>query len=230
MVTSLFSKRALRVALASTALAAIATPNAWAALTVANTRAAVTADTTINWGILGGDLTGVGAMPSVGIVTATGAPAFAILEQGQTATYNFSPAESLLAMLDVATGDLTSGSFALSFSSGIAGFGTQIQGNLFGPLNVTMTVFNTANLQIGSFIFTGATGGNNDGSALFVGVNSTAQDIGRVVLSGAGAGAAINQLTLDTVAVTPIPEPGTAALLMVGLSVMMGGAMRRRKG
>jgi PEP-CTERM motif len=222
------SRRAARAALLASVLAAAGASSAWASLTVATSRGDVTADSTINWGALGGDFTPVGATATVGAVSVSGAPAFGILEQGLSATYNFAAGESLLAMFDLVNGTDTNGNFVLAFAGGIAGFGTQIQGNLFGALSVDMDVFDTANLLIGSFNFVGTSGGNNDGSALFVGVNSTALDIGRIVLRGAGAGAAINQLTLDTVANNGVPEPGTLAL--AGLALAAASTLRRRQG
>ncbi len=217
----------LRSALLAAMLAAAGVSSAWASLTVASGRGDVTADSTLNWGVLGGDFTAVGATATVGAVSVSGAPAFGIFEQGLSATYNFSAGESLLAMFDLTAGASTTGSFVLDFAGGIAGFGTQIQDNQFGALSVDMDVFDTANLLLGSFTFNGTSGGNNDGSALFVGVNSTAVDIGRIVLRGTFDGAAINQLTLDTMA-TSVPEPGTLAL--AGLALVAASSLRRRQG
>jgi hypothetical protein len=228
MKAHLDRKRAARAVLLAGLLAAAGASSAWAALTAATGRGDITTDTTINWGTLGADFSDAGASPSVGAVTVSGAPAFAALENGVTFTYNFALNDRLLAMLDIPNQAPTNGNFVFDFATGIAGFGTDIQGSIFGALAVDLDVFDTANVLLGTFSFLGTSGDTNPGSALFVGVNSSSANIGRIVLRGAGEGAAVNHLSLDTIATTNVPEPGTLAL--AGLALAAAGTARRRRG
>lgn len=203
---------------AAFALAALATFAAQAGLVQVST---VNADTTVGWGVLGPEFTAVGSTASVGPATVTGST-FGVLN-GSTYNGDFLPADVLLTMFDLNTGDAVDGVFDIQLSSAVQAIGAQVQANAFGPFSVLIEAFGAGDTPLGSFTLGGNNGGNGDGSALFAGVMTDGLEITHVRFSGLGAGAAIGSLLLDTV-VDQVPEPGT--LLLAGMAL---AALARRR-
>jgi hypothetical protein len=212
-------------------LAALASQAAWAGAVQVGSRAAlgaVVADA--DWGTLGGDQTSVGASPSVSPVSVTGASAFTVFEQGGAGSWsgNFAAGERVLSMFDLNVGPV-GGVFDIALSSSASAIGMQIQALDFGAFSVDVSLYDAGNNLIDSFLgLAGTSNGDNDGSALFLGFVSDAVNIARMVISGAGDGAAINHVTLgdaiDGGGGGPVPEPST--LLMAALSIALLRATR----
>lgn len=200
-----------------------------AALTQATSRAEILSPTTVDWSALGPDFTGVGSTPSTGGVTVSGAAAYTVFQQAVAGSWggNFLNGESLLASIDSATVTELPGVFDMAFASPISGFGTQVQAYYFGDFTADILAYDSSNVLLGSFLgIAGTSNSNADGSALFLGVVSSALDISRIVItvtSAFGEGAAINQLSLSTQVAAPpgVPEPAT--LLIAGIAL---GALR----
>jgi hypothetical protein len=205
---------------------------AQAALVVASDRSQLLNATTVDWSVLGPDLTALGSPVVAGPATVSGASAFTVFQQAPTGTWdgNFTDGESLLSLFDLNGNGPIGGAFDISFASAIAGFGTQAQDINFGAFSVTIDVYDATNSLLGSFNFNGDSNDDQDGSAVFVGVLSDQLDISRVVISGMSDGSAINQLTLAGPA-NPAPAPASLALVLMALLTLAAAtSMRRRQG
>lgn len=116
------------------------------------------------------------------------------------------------------------------FNTPVRGAGAQIQRNLYGPFTGTIEAYDTANTLLGSFNLAGNSNGNNDGSAIFLGVLDTSATIKKLVFNvdNGTADFAINQLDLVTQGGPVIPEPGTLVLMSIGgLAIGLGRRFRR---
>ncbi len=205
-----------------------------AAVTQLTSRGQVTGATTIDWSVLGPDFSDAGTTPSTGGVTVSGASRFAVFVEGQSWGGNFTVGDSVLSMFDIDDpldpGPRT-GVFNLVFASPISGFGTQVQAFDFGAFGGAISAFDSADNLLGSFSFTGDSNGDQDGSAVFVGVASDALDIARITISSSvlriGDSLAINSLSVSTDVREPpaVPTPATALLVVAGLA---GLGMSRR--
>ena len=117
----------------------------------------------------------------------------------------------------------------LDFATPVAGVGAQLQGllsgNGYGAFTGQMDVFDASNNLLGSFTLPGNSNGNADGSAIFLGVTSSAADIAKVIFSAPGvASLGVNQVSLLTAVV---PEPATLGLLAAGLAGLAAVGRRR---
>ncbi|PTT89806.1 hypothetical protein DBR42_07175 [Pelomonas sp. HMWF004] len=201
-----------------------------AALTQVSSRAALPAlgQQTVSWDVIGGDFTDAGAAPTSGPVTVTGASAFTVVQQAPAGSWNgdFTPSDTALVMFDAGSGQFTQGAFDIALGGSWAGFGVQVAAlYLNRAWEMDVFFYDAANVLLGSFDnLTGITTDAQDGSAYFLGVVSSASDIARVVISGLGQGAAINQITLSPP--SPLPNPATLLLALSALGAL--AAVRRR--
>lgn len=102
--------------------------------------------------------------------------------------------------------------------------GANVQADFFGGFNGYISVFDTSNNLLGTFSAYGYASNFADGSAPFLGVQSTGFDIGSVdfrVASFTG----INDLAINQTDVNYVPAPGAAGLL--GIAGLV--ATRRRR-
>jgi hypothetical protein len=223
-----FMRAGVLISLAVAALCALSAATSQAGVSLATNRTAIVADTTVDWGSLGAEFTSVANGSSFSLGTVAGsASSFAVLS-GATYNADFAATDNLLALFNAASGEPAAGLFAISFLSPVQAAGAQIQANLAGSFAGTIRAFDTTGLLLGSFNVVGANGQNGDGSASFAGIVSDAADIKRIEFVGFGDGAAINQLSVDTVA-TPVPEASTTLNLLAGLLTLTLGAVARRR-
>lgn len=212
--------------------AAMLATSSHAALTQVSSRAALPAAglQTVSWSGLGADLTDVGPAPTSGPVTVTGADAFAVMQQAPAGSWNgdFAATDTALVMLDLDSGNFLPGIFDIALGGSWSAFGVQVGAlSLNQPWEIDVAFYDAANALIGSFDnLTGISTDAQDGSAYFLGAMSSAADIARVVISGLGEGAAINQISLSSGASTPLPTPATMLLVLAALAAM--ATARRR--
>lgn len=185
---------------------------------------------TVNWGSEGDVLTNGSAIAPV---TVSGSSSTFTVLSGSTFSADFLSGDNVLALYDLASGDLASGSFIIDFASAVYAAGAQVQTNLWGGVSGLIEAFDAANVSLGSFAINGTNAGNGDGSAVFAGIQSDTAEISRLVFSGFGDGAAINQLSYSRESLVGggggnVPEPGSLALALLAGSLMLGAGRAAR--
>jgi hypothetical protein len=221
------------VAVAAFLTLAASTP-ARAGIVFVTSRSALGATDFVDWSQIGPDFTTTGnpffANSNNGVpvtVTMGGSPGFERLTQGISWIGNFAPNDAVLYTQAQGNGVLR-----LLFPHGETGGGAQIQENFYGPFTAEISAFGPGHTLLGQFTRNGTSNGNNDNSAIFVGVLSSSPNISEIDFSltnGGNGGTndfAINRFGLVTgTSTTGIPEPATLALFGVGLA----GLLRYRR-
>jgi hypothetical protein len=119
----------------------------------------------------------------------------------------------------------------VKFATPVFGGGAQIESTLRGDFIGTVSAYDSDNSLLGTFSLPGASVSSQDGTAIFIGIGSTDQDISELQFSSTNdlAGFGINRLQLATVAVIPqaVPEPGSLLALAMGVG-SMGAFLRKR--
>jgi len=215
----------------------VASQEVQATLTFVNSRGALgsTADT-VDWSALGADFStpsGPFAISSLsGHLVNVSFPTPGLAQrwtQGPGSTLyngNFATGDALL------WSGGAGGPLSIDFGSGVSAAGLQIQTDEYVPFTATLEAFGSGNILLNTFTFNGnsTTLGNN--SAIFAGVQSTAQDIVRLRYSVTGTQFpeffAVNQLSI----LPPIPEPATGLTGLACLFVIARSRFRapRRRG
>lgn len=240
------------------ALALLSGQDSHATLVQLSDRASVAGNDHVHWGHLGAPGTVVSNSTPVvqsfgGIGVSASMPGltqFSIHDQVAASSVVFAPHYSG----DFAVGDAIlaagygdgAGPLRIVLASVVSAIGLQVDPFFLGGFSVEIEAFNTLGASLGSFVCGGTMTANADGSALFVGVGSNAQDIASIELSlvtkpygGSAQIMAINGIDFRSSFSVPglnpdpvwpegsqsVPEPTTLALALVALKVAL---LRRR--
>jgi hypothetical protein len=166
-----------------------------------------------------GGLTGL-----VGIVgTAFGTQNFRRDDQGNNWAGDFTPGDHLL----FNQGGPAPDDFGILFNTLTFGGGLQIQPNIFGAFDATVTAFDSVGDVLGTATVSGNSTALGDGSAPFLSFQSASQNVSFLEFSVnvANDSMAIDSLEIFTDA--GAPEPGSIVLLGTGLLLAIGYGRRR---
>jgi len=185
------------------------------ALTLVTNRANINANDSIDWGQFGAPFTGV-VDGSMGTSTVYNMPfmitdgnGFERRDQGNGWAGDFANGDKLMWTQN-------GRGFELIFGYTLKAVGAQIQRDQFGAFTATIEAFDGLGDSLGSFTINSNSTANGDNSAAFLGVESNAHDIARIVYT-VDAGQTGNDFALNEVSMNAcVPEPGTIAALGLG--------------
>jgi MYXO-CTERM domain-containing protein len=125
------------------------------------------------------------------------------------------------------------GGIRLDFGAfGVRAAGAQIMADFYGPFIARLTAYNAEGKQLATFTRSGVSNRGAEGSAIFLGLTGDTAEIRTLKFTldtalGDANKFAINQVSFtDGELVTATPEPGTAALALLGVGTLF--AWRRR--
>lgn len=114
----------------------------------------------------------------------------------------------------------------LDFATPLHDFGTGAIGNITGGYTMTLRLY-AGDALLGSVSASGSAGWQGNTGVTFIGAHSaTAFD--RVEITGPVYGFAMNRLAIGPVA-APVPEPASAALMVLGMAGIALAARRRQR-
>jgi hypothetical protein len=192
---------------------------------------------TIDWSQLGSP--GASFTTSQAVTSGLGASAtvssagnlLQVREQG--VDWNGDFASGTVVMWDDSTADVTKGGpdITIHFAQPVAAVGAQIQADFPGAF--TAQIIGSNGSPVGSFIENGDSTHLGDGSAIFIGLQSTAVDISEVQFTLTSASLhpndfAIGPVTFGSTPLTVfpgVPEPSTWAMMLAGFA-MIGAVLR----
>jgi len=202
------------------ALLAVCASQAFAGVSLLTSRAQITETDYIEWSDLGPSGTVMGSpfiinthgTPFPALVN--GVPSFERRDQGFGWAGNFTPGDALLWTRD------NPGALYLTGAKTCNDIGFNIQRDSYGAFTGKIAAFDGLDALLGVLSFNGNSNGNDDGSALFVGVHSDAGDIHKLgVWMDDESDFAINRVSISCC--TAVPEPASMSALGLGALALL---------
>jgi hypothetical protein len=219
---------------------AVTVQSAFGSLSFVSTRGGLSGSDSLFISTIGPDGTGE---PSAGFVvdttnsnavtiSDTGGDGFTVLQEGNDWSGNFANNDLVL----WTNGDAVP--TTLAFGTPVLGVGMQIEPDCFSPgcaagtgnFTASISAFDSSHTLLGSFTENGVSNDNNDNSAIFIGVLSTASNVASIAINitaPAGMDYAFNELTFSSTTTTP--EPSSLALLLCGAGIFAVIVWKRRR-
>lgn len=147
------------------------------------------------------------------------------LVQGSSWNGNFANGMGLIYNGVLTLGN-TPGGILLSLDAPAYGFGAYIQNDNYGAFTGIISLYDASFNLLGSYSAAGVSD-NNVGTALFIGAYDTSADVSYVLFDTDSDIFAIGSAKIMTQQYSPVPEPGTLALL-VPSALGLAGVIRRR--
>ena len=202
-----------------------------AAVIAVSSRAALNPTDSVVWSDLGGDLTALPVPTDTtstnGVGVTVDGPDALTLFDGSTFNADFLASEVVLSAYNLDEPEGVFGPIRLTFATGQRGAGAQIQSDAAGNFNATIRAYGAGGTLLFGFNAGGTNSQNGDGSALFLGVLSDANDIFAVefdVLRSTGF--AINDVSLTRN--TDVPEPASLTLALLGAGLALARRRQQR--
>jgi hypothetical protein len=164
-----------------------------------------------------------------------GTNGFSVLQEANEWSGNFANNELVLWTGDINSGNSDPGPITFAFSNAVGAIGFQVQPDdtsVSGvPFIASISAFDAGNNPLGTFTENGTSNFANDGSAIFIGEQSSSANISSIqvnITSPSGIDFALNYLTFGAPSTTTAtPEPSSLALALCAAG-FLPLALRRR--
>ena len=186
----------------------------------------------VNWGQFGTSYTNIGASSNytssnglTGQISTSDASPMEILQQENGWSGNFTQGDYVL------WAQTPGGYLNVGFNTPVSAAGANIMSNPYGSFNATISAYDSSNNLLGTYTESGDSNGNNDGSAIFLGISSSTADISKItygISNNFGNDFAINQLGIRANPSTNVPEPGDFAFLLASVAPGLAFLLKRR--
>lgn len=141
--------------------------------------------------------------------------------EGTSIAANFAPGDPLLGTGQIFTGE--GGPITFTFVNGLSALGTQIASDDYGEFIAQIQTFDRSGNLLSTFTENGVTNGNNDNSAIFLGVADPTADIYQATFSlTTNSDGTPNDFFINRVSLAGAPVPEASTTVSLGLLLTLG--------